>query len=484
MDAVTTTQSDPSTTTEHDEPEEPTSQPDQTGPSETVTDGDTPGVGADDAPPQPFKDINRAVWPQFAPALLPWGDGFLQYGYAASGARHWHSQLVIRYLADGLTWSDFEALPVPFSDVLVSDARDDSIRAAASDGQRLLFVVQQDNRILVSITGDLTNWDTIEIVPPPTDGLPHGVRAKTSADGLTIGPDGWLLRTSTRLGVDLRVLAPADIGESAQNIRFDVPESQGLNVEWNTEQQEPGEPYFSRFVTWEELGIDEDTYLHYGIAEYLMSPRTPSWLISGEVWSANWGQEPIRAELPEVRGAVGWQIDGTDAGYVGLPEIGKPGTVVVEHPMFFSSDGLTWAAIDGPEGDRVSLLQLSAVENGIVVAGDVLDSQDPYFPDRYSPVGYGLWLGDATGSDWRSVALPGLPERSWLGLRYGDRGAAGVVGLPEGDWRAQWIVASIDGANWLVMEEPAAGDLWMMAVNGDVMVGVDGQGNSKRFLIP
>ena len=257
-----------------------------------------------------------------------------------------------------------------------------------------------------------------------------------------------------------------------------------MNVEWKTEQQEPGEPYFSRFVTWEELGIDEDTYLHYGIAEYIMRPHTPAWLRSHEVWSANWGQEPIRAELPEVRGAVGWQIDGTDAGYVGLPEIGTPGTVVVEHPMFFSSDGLTWAAIDGPEGDRVSLLQLSAVENGIVVAGDVLDSQNPDFPDLYSPVGYGLWLGDATGSDWRSVALPGLPERSWLGLRAGGRGAAGVVGLPEGDWRAQWIVASIDGANWLVMEEPAASDLSRMAVNGDVMVGVDGQGNSKRFLIP
>ena len=337
---VTTTQSDPSTTTEHDEPEEPTSQPDQTGPSETVTDGDTPGVGADDAPPQPFKDINRAVWPQFAHALLPWGDGFLQYGYAASGARHWHCQLVIRYLADGLTWSDFEALPVPFSGVLVSDACDDSIRAAASDGQRLLFVVQQDNRILVSITGDLTNWDTIEIVPPPTDGLPHGVRAETLIGGLAIGPDGWLLHTSTSLGVDLWVLAPADIRESAHYIRFGFPESQGLNVEWKTEQQEPGESYFSRFVTWEELGIDEDTYLHYGAAEYLMRPHTPAWLRSHEVWSANWGQEPIRAELPEVRGAVGWQIDGTDAGYVGLPVIGKPGTVVVEHPMFFSSDGL------------------------------------------------------------------------------------------------------------------------------------------------
>ena len=40
-----------------------------------------------------------------------------------------------------------------------------------------------------------------------------------------------------------------------------------------------------------------------------------------------------------------------------------------------------------------------------------------------------------------------------------------------------------DGVNWLVMEDSAPSDL-RMVINGDVMVGVDGQGNSKRFLIP
>ena len=192
---------------------------------------------------------------------------------------------------------------------------------------------------------------------------------------LAIGPDGWLLHTSTRLGVDLRVLAPADIGESAQDIRFGVPESQGLNVEWKTEQQEPDESNFSRFVTWEELGIDEDTYLHYGIAEYLINPRTPSWLTSGEVWSAHWGQEPIRVELPEVIGAAWWTVVGTDAGYVGLPR------------------------------------------------------------------------------------------------------------LAEGDWHAQWILATIDGVDWLVMEDPAPSDLRMI-IDGNAMVATDRQGNVRRFPIP
>ena len=127
----------------------------------------------------------------------------------------------------------------------------------------------------------------------------------------------------------------------------------------------------------------------------------------------------------------------------------------------------------------MSLLQLSAVENGILVAGDVSGSPEPYVP-----IGSRLWLGDATGSDWRSVALPGLPERSWLSLRDGGYGTAGVGGLPEGDWSAQWILGSVDGVNWLVKEDSAAGDMRMMAINGDVMVGIDRQGNVGRFLIP
>ena len=417
----------------------------------------------------------------FAPRLVPWGDGFLEFGYPASSDGWDGTHLNMRVSADGLTWSAIEALPVPFSDVLARDTSRYPIDDVASDGQRLLLDVQQGDRALVAITSDLANWDTFEIVFAQPDGLPHGVRAKTRAGGLAIGPDGWLLHTSTSLGVDLRVLAPADIRESAQDIRFSVPESQGLNVKWKTEQQAPGESNFSRFVTWEELGIDEDTYLHYGVAEYLISPRTPSWLISGAVWSADWGQEPIRAELPEVSGAAWWTVVGTDAGYVGLPRLaegGWPPSVGVKHEMFFSPDGLTWVAIDAPEGARVSLMQLSAVEDGVLVIGDV--SEEDYY---YNPVESRLWLGDATGSNWRAVELPELPERSWIDMRDGGRGAVGLSGLTEGDWHVQRILGTIDGVDWLVMEDPAPSDL-RMVINGNAMVATDRQGNSRRFPIP
>ena len=462
----------PTTTTTQTDPPQTTTQPDDPDPPQTTTQPDDPDAGADDESNTPER-----VSQIFARRLVLWGDGFLEFGYPASSDGWDRTRLVMRVSADGLTWSAIEALPVPFADV---QAHDNSYRAMVSDGQRLLRAVQQDDRVLVAITSDLTNWDTFEIVLPQPDGLPHGVRARRLAYGLTIGPDGWLLHTDPHLEVDLRVLAPADIGESAQIIRFDVPESQGLNVEWNTEQQEPGEPYFSRFVTWEELGIDEDTYLHYGVAEYLISPRTPSDLISGEVWSANWGQEPIRVDLPEVRGATWWTVVGTDAGYVGLPRLGfYPQYVGVEHEMFFSPDGLTWVAIDAPHGDRAYLMQLSAVEDGVLVIADVSGSD--YF---YNPVvSQKLWLGDAAGSNWRTVELPELPERSWIDMRDGGHGAVGMSGLTEGERHAQWILGTIDGVNWLVMEDSAPRDLRMI-INGNEMVVTDPQGNIRRFPIP
>ncbi len=374
----------------------------------------------------------------FAPRLVRWGDGFLEFGYPVSALEWDRTRLVVRSSADGLAWSAIETCPFPFADVPAPDTSEYPIGGTASDGQRLLLTMRHEDRVLVSITSDLSHWETFEVVLTQPDGLPYGVRADTRVQHLAIGPDGWLLLTETHLGVDLWVLAPADIRESAQHIQFGYPESQGLAVKWKTEQQAPDEPYHSRFVTWEELGIDEDTYSDYGIAEYANKPYTPSWLRSLNSWSAGRGLKPVRAGLPQVSRANSWRIVGTDASDVGLPwiaEAGYPPAVGVNE-MFFSSDGTTWDRIDTPGGVGVTLMNLTTVENGILVVGDV--SEEAY----YNPIRSQLWFADATGSDWRSVELPGLPERSWINHHDGGHGVVGMSGLTEGDWHAQWIVGS------------------------------------------
>lgn len=415
----------------------------------------------------------------FAPRLISWGDGLLEVGYPASASEWDRTRLAVRSTADGLAWSAIKTCPFPFADVPVSDTSEYPIASAASNGQRLVLTMPFEDRVLVSTTSNLSDWETFEVVPTEPDGLPHGVRADTGADQLAISSHGWLLSTSTWLGVDLWVLAPADIRDSAQYIRFGYPESQGLIVEWETEQQAPDEPYHSRFVTWEELGIDEDTYSEFGIAEFANKPYTPTWLRSFDSWSAGWNQEPVRAGLPEVSQANFWRIVGTDAGYVGLPWIGEPGypPAVGVDEMFFSRDGTAWDRIDTPGGTGVTLMSLAAVENGVLVVGDVSD-------EAYNPIGWQLWLADATGADWRPVELPGLPERSWIDIYGRGHGVVGRSGLTEGDWRAQWIVGSTNGVDWLVMEHSAPRWELQMTIIDDAMLVTDREGTTQRFPIP
>ena len=363
---------------------------------------------------------------------------------------------------------------------------------AVSDGERLVLAMLGEGTV-VAITSDLTLWETFEIPAPSSEGLPDGVTAEPSGIDLAIGPEGWLLLREVQLGVDPWVIAPADIRETARTIRLGNPdyvggefvhgESQGLEIDWATEQQEPGDPYLSRFVTWEELGIDEDTYREYGFVHFANKPYTPSYLASGEVWVAEWGNEPVRNGLPAISGV--WnKVVRTDAGYFARTYWG--GTSAhppVAGPDYFSADGSTWARRDTP---ALNGLPWSA-DMSVVTDGIVLNGRLSYPPHTATERESRLWLGDATGTDWRPVELPGLPEGSWFDLYY-SRGGAVVKGGAStddsDDSSVEWMMASRDGVNWLVVENPAVEDLEGFVVNGNVMLAFDRQGNPHRILLP
>lgn len=260
---------------------------------------------------------------------------------------------------------------------------------------------------------------------------------------------------------------------------FGFPESQGLMVRWRTNEQEPAEPYYSRFVTWEELGIDEDAYLEYGAIHFSNKPYSPSWLASGEVWAAEWGNAPVRSALPEVPGGFWSQVVGTDAGYLARSYDGEAGYPQAVGSDYFSADGSSWIRMSSPVlNERQYFTSMSVVTNGIVLNVPLFD------PDSGAPSESQLWLGDATGTNWRPVELPGLSEGSWFDLRYSRGGAVVMGGAPEDDSSVDWMMASRDGVNWLVVEDPAVGDLSGFVVNGNVMLAFDSQGNTHRFLLP
>lgn len=518
-------------TTSEPEPSTTTTQPEQSEPLPTTPDvTGTEPEAATDLEPSTSADKDDETTPGAGEAvtrisddwLLPWGDGFLEVGYPIVKDQEDRTRLFTRVSADGLKWSPPARLSVPLPDPQIHDVSrwdefawpyvltfgtgpepdieiDDVRRwsqfgfvlGAGSDGERLILAMQQGADVFTAITSDLTRWAVYKIPPPSSDGLPSGVEATTrGAPGLAVGPAGWLIYREVAFRVDPWVIAPADIRESAQDIYLGNPdyvggelvqgEPQGLEIEWRTAEHDPYDPYFSRFVTWEELGIDEDTYRHYGIEHYANKPYIPSWLVSGEVWVAEWGNDPVRHALPTVHGGFWGGVVGTDAGYVGLTwaaEAGYP-PVVGANEMFFSPDGTTWDRIHIPGEDGLTLNYLTTVENGILVVGEV--SEDSY----YNPIRSQVWLADATGSDWRPVDLPGLPERSWIEIYRSGRGIVGRGGLTEGDWRAQWIVGSINGVDWLVVEHPAPRWDLRMTITGDVMLVTDREGNTQRYVIP
>lgn len=509
----------PPTTTQPEQPEPPPTTPDDTsaGP-EAATDLEpsTPADKDDAATPGADEPVTRisAGW------LMPWGEGFLQVGYPIMDEdQRDRTRLFSRFSADGLDWSPPARLSVPLPDPQIHDVHrweefawpyvltfgtgtdieiDDVRRwsqlrfvlGAGSDGERLILAMQQGADVFAAITSDLTRWEVHKIPPPSSDGLPDGVEATSlRAAGLAVGPEGWLIRREVGLGVNPWVIAPADIRESARHIRLGSPdyvggefvegESLGLEIEWQTEQHEPNDPYSSRFVTWEELGIDEDTYRHYGIAHYANKPYTPSWLVSGEVWVAEWGNAPVRNGLPEVSGGFWSELVGTDAGYFARAYVGEPGYPQVVGPDYFSADGSTWVRRDTPARNGLPLgADMSVVTDGIVLNGRL------FFPISVTESESQLWLGDATGTDWRPVELPEPSEDSWFELRSSHGGAVVVGGPSEDDSSVEWMMASRDGVNWLVVEDPTVADLWNLAINGNVMVGIDHQGQTRRFLIP
>lgn len=265
--------------------------------------------------------------------------------------------------------------------------------------------LQLGETIYVSITDDLVDWETVEIIPPPVAGLPEGVTVSAWAEQVAIGPEGWLLRTST-------------------------------------------------------------------------PPQT-----SGDVWSAEWGEEPSRAALPVVDAGTCCHVVTTSAGYVALAILdgsGQPAPGDTGPVMFYSPDGSSWHAVDLPAGAGAGRYDLVGVEDGVLLT------------DRSGPLGLGrddpatqLWLGDATGSNWQPAALP-LPPGRWRILLWGD--GPGTVGMAERlDWDDgfdRWyVIGSADGVNWLAERFHTPWE-HLFRINGNLIVGIHRTGEIRRFVIP
>lgn len=366
--------------------------------------------------------------------VVPWRDEILEIGWLKIGEKpdgysiYDETQLVARILSDSDACQNMRPIskapdhPECWEDLnryLIRNASG-RISAIISDGYRLVVASEDGGQVYVSVTNDLTTWDTTEFELPPPSGLPDFVYASSYVGFLAVNPNGWLAKITTELSIDVLSLAGVrepDIGiRSVYELNREVTiagESvgpRGLLARWWLDDENTD--YREQFFPWSSLGISEEQFCDY--SHYCnMKGVVHSSNTSGSVWTAIWGNDPIRVELPMGLGVSGkcCAIVGTDSGYVAFSDPGESGydpTWFGPTEVFYSSDGVEWNPVDSPSE---VFLDIWAVNNGVVASSVPVRGDDELPWSNWDTIHW--WLANSDGSNWREIE-----ETSELTLSY------------------------------------------------------------------
>jgi len=384
------------------------------------------------------------------------------YGSLQSGGT---SSFVAQTSPDGLSWSDIPGFSLP-----VADARIDRV---VSDGAHLVIAQSADSSgvgfgperfaitesgsgpgqvsLTVSVTQDLTGWQTFEISEPSAD-LPAYVSSNQWLRSLTYNADGWLAVVESSVNVDLWSLVPNEIrdGSDIFDLRSTVD---GLEIHFfnpgdefggepmpllegagaastSTQPVSPGgvptptypvagpdatDPVLADplatdtiFYMWEELGVDPIEIQQY-LGDFGDYGRADASITTG-----SWDSQLVSMPLTGTSGEGLEEIVGTDAGFIGQGF----GRLLGESKIMFSPDGLTWKSLKPPTSQFLGAVV--AVDGGVLLSAD-------------GPSGPVRWLGVPDGSSWtRSESLDlGTDFRQGVYFNPGDRGAITVVDVHQ-----------------------------------------------------
>ena len=363
--------------------------------------------------------------------IVPWGNGVLEVGWLKIGEErngngiYDETRIVARSLLNGKDCQsirpiskavDYQNCWGELNHYLIPNIGG-GIAAIISDGEHLVVASQMDRQVYVSVTSDLIDWDTTEISLPHPPSLPDFVYAISRVDHLAIGPNGWLLKITTKFTIDILVragikdartgLSIYDLREELDGINGTVTYEDGINIKWWIDEERSD--FMEQFFTWEELGFDLDMFRKYyspkGNKPYVFAKN-----ITGSVWTATWKEDPVRIDLPDVAGDTCCAIVGTAAGYIAISDPGAPGydpTRFGPAKAFFSYDGQQWVPIDSPSE---VFLEIWAVKDGIVASSVPVKGDDELSGSNWDNIHW--WLSDSEGSNWREIEE--LPEPPML----------------------------------------------------------------------
>ena len=217
-------------------------------------------------------------------------------------------------------------------------------------------------------------------------------------------------------------LIPGEVDRHAVEVRAvdthvsELRQLLGLTLVGRYETAEDEPLPFRCFASWEQMGVTSkrfsELYATYAYNFWTASPYLDIDQMFGYILTAQWGEEPTRTQLPVNHGRC-CKIDVLDTGFVAISDVRTPGGHWPDNPspVHFSSDGLTWEAVDVPtryfsyDGEpqwEIPIWVCSAESDG---AGGVLIRET--WGHNSGPCGMTTyWSADGDLTNWRRLPAP------------------------------------------------------------------------------
>lgn len=303
-----------------------------------------------------------------------------------------------------------------------------------SDGNRTVaaeyvaLAGDDDGALQVTITAP-AGKQTVHVLPLGASTELHpSLHEWSSAERIVLAPDRWLIPITTWTNLEyLHVLVrrhPSIEGRDVQIPWLGIQTQshprtgvQGVMVEGSIRLSPDGVEPFACFMPWEESGTTEELWLRYGQYQRGNKPRFGLEQLSGYIWTARWGEEPVRAELADNRGTC-CRIDVLDEGFVAISslvtsEYNTPASAPLVH---YSTDGVEWGAVVlptyvsdlgevfGPAEVPIWVCSVQSTDTGVLVREAAGDLSSGYFTPGCGEGTY--WSAEKDWTNWRRLLAP------------------------------------------------------------------------------
>jgi len=302
-----------------------------------------------------------------------------------------------------------------------------------SGGNRTIaaeYVAQADHddvALKVTITAP-GREETVHILPLGASGELHpALSTRSSTWHIVTAPDRWLIPVSVTTELEsLNTLVRGHPNFVSRSLRFDEiwpnwdehGDAEDVRVTGWAITPDGGERHFSCDVSWDELGITSELYDTYGrpSMENKYRPRIEE--LSGFIWTARWGEDPVRAELADNRGTC-CRIDVLDNGFVAISS-----TVTSEYSgresapiVHFSADGVVWdevvlptlwyhyVDVFGPAEVPIWVCSVQSTDTGVLIRESLRDSGGTWLLDGTCDEGT-YWSAEKDLTNWRKLLSP------------------------------------------------------------------------------